>query len=159
MYPGRPTHVRGKYIVKGLNPGGYANLVYNQAGDVIGWWFDDTTPNMGKWIQKAVPIARQQGLVLFCLIAPGDVGRRWGPRPPCVNLFEVYWKGYGLTWRQFFTMFIRPRKYRYAGYIMQRNYGWQDVGGDASCVPTQRQYKLMRAALSVFRPKYGLWDF
>jgi hypothetical protein len=153
--------VTGRYVVgPDLNFNGTATIVRDKYGKVVGWWLDDTTPNDPEVIASLVQAALEQGLLLFCLVAPGQLGQRHRPSPPCVNILEAYWKGiYSMSLLKFFTEFLKPKRYRYAGYIMQRNYGFQDVGGGPRDIPSPRQYRIMRRLLTALHSEYGLWDF
>ena len=127
-------------------------------GTPIGWIFDDTTPNLDDWIDKAKAKrdAEHPDWIVVVLIAPDRMGKHYAG---CVCFFEAYWKCCGITVRQWLGQIVRYRRNHYAGYVVQKYYGWQDSGGSDQCVPTTRQYWILRHGLAALRPKYGIWDF
>jgi hypothetical protein len=156
-YPGAPTHVHNAYRYGDQ----YAPLstwwFLNRAGEQLGWIFDDTTPDLTtKWIPAALEAAKEQSKIVVVLVGPGDIGKH---HAGCVNILEAYYTCTGLTLTQWLREITTHRRNHYAGYVMQRNYGWQDNGGGPHCVPSRTKYWIMRHALAALRPAYGLWDF
>lgn len=157
-YPNYPTHVRGKYKYGELDQPTQAWKFLRGDGTHIGYIFDDTTPNLKThWLPNAIGVARAENRIVVVLVAPGNAGYH---HKGCVNFLEVYWKCTGPTLRQYMRFICKRKKNRYAGYVMQKEYGLQDAGAHGrECVPTPRQYRMLRNALRLLRPKYGLWDF
>lgn len=156
-YPGLPTHVHNAFRYGDM----YAPLstwwFLDQAGNQLGWIFDDTTPDLEtKWIPMALEMGKEQSKMVVVLVGPQDMGKH---HKGCVNILETYYTCTGVTVRQMLNKILTHRANHYAGYIMQKNYGWQDNGGGPHCVPTKPKYWIMRHGLATLHPHYGLWDF
>jgi hypothetical protein len=160
-YPGVPTHVHDKYRYGMEDPEVSTWYLLERRSDgswhIIGWIFDDTTPDLyTKWVPLALQLAPARGYIVVVLVGPGNMGKH---HPGCYAWLEAYWKCAGVTLRQYIGQIVRHPRNHYSGYVMMKNYGWQDNGGGPQCVPTPRQYWIMRHALAALRPKFGLWDF
>ncbi len=155
-HPGHPTHVRGAYRYGPVDGPTSAYELLNASSQQVGYLFDDGTPNLDSWIQVALPLARSKGLVVVVLVAWNNFGLH---HPGCVNLYEAYWKGRHPSMEAWFRNKILPASGRYAGYVMQKAYGFQDQGGGPQDVPTSAEYWWLRHELAGFDCQYGLWDF
>ncbi len=163
-YPGYPTNVGGRYRY-GPQDQQTQSWLFQEfipaatGGEwvTIGYVFDDGTPNLvSTWLPIAQAEAAKKGWIVVVLVA---WGRRGFHHPGVHNMLEVYWKCSGVSLARVSAIMMLPQNH-YGGYVMAKTYGRQDRGETGSrCIPTNLEYRILRRFLSMFRPKYGLWDF
>jgi hypothetical protein len=149
MWPGHPSALDGAQIVTDLIDGASSgNVVTNAAGERIGVYLDDSTPDLGMWVTGALD-EPGAGLI-FVSVPMATPHKRWGPR--VVSMLEWYPINAG---------FARGRMTTCQGYILQKAFkGYLSLTEPHADLkpPTTAQFQSLLKQARAHHPKY-IWLF
>jgi hypothetical protein len=92
MFPGLPTSLSGGYVIGAVDEECQARVV-TRLGEPFGAWIDDTTPDLGHWLQLTVAKYRPLNQTVMVCVPPGEPHKRYPA--PIVSVYEAYFWGMG----------------------------------------------------------------
>jgi hypothetical protein len=144
MYPGLPTSLSGAYVIHSDVDEECQGNVVTRLGKPYGIWYDDTVPDLDKWLALAVAKYRPLNQTVFVCVPPGQPHLRHPPSPPVVNVYERYVFGMG----------VPPEAWgpcpKYAAYVIQRR--WPGTHGKTA--PTDAEFEQVLAEVQAHHPHF-----
>lgn len=141
-YPGLPTSLSGAYVITSeVDEECQCNIV-TRLGKPFGVWFDDTTPNLDTWIEKArakyVPLNQK----ILVAVPPGWRDHHYPA--PIISVYEAYIYGMGCNPNEFLPL---PK---FEAYCVQ--YKWP--GTENRHAPTTEQYDRLLKLVQANHPRF-----
>lgn len=141
-YPGLPTSLSGAYVIEStVDEECQANLV-TRLGKPFGVWFDDTTPNLQMWLDKAKAKYIPMGQHIFVCVPPSERNHHY--EAPVISVYEAYIYGAGVPISEWLPL---PK---FDAYCVQ--YKWPGIVGKNP--PTEEQFQYLLRLVEKHHPQF-----
>lgn len=143
--PGLPTSLSGVYALGDVDEQVQGRVI-TRRGEPWGVWYDDTTPNLERWLSAALTKYMPLGQRVMACVPPGRPHHHFPS--PIISVYEAYFYGMGCPFSDWLPL---PK---FDAYCVQKR--WPGTHGKSA--PTVEQFDRLLALVRAQHPRF-VWLF